>query len=335
MRISVAIVAVLILFSCKTNQLAVVKLNDKYGCIDRKGKFVIEPTWDYILPGRKNKQILVMKDSLYSYIDRRGNQIIKQRYKEAMIFYEGYAFIGDGKKYGFINVKGDTIAPLIYDYVFFGFSNGLSDVTRNDSCGYIDKKGKLAIPCVYKMCYKFSSGVARVTTFEDSTILINKKGEVVARNGDKYRKKVWAPLGPDPLEIQTARGEGRINEKGDTLIPPIHTYVDEFIERRAIVNLENLYGVYDDRGNVILSPGFDYIRRFSEGLASFELHNKWGYITKKGRIAIEPTFENAKEFSNGLAYVLVDGKVGYINRKGKLLITPRFEKNGSNSSQFK
>jgi hypothetical protein len=39
--------------------------------------------------GQKNRQILVEKDSMYGFIDNKGKVIIKPKYKDAMIFYEG------------------------------------------------------------------------------------------------------------------------------------------------------------------------------------------------------------------------------------------------------
>ena len=59
MRKLILIILTLFLTSCKINQLAVIKHNNKFGCINRKGEIVIEPIWDYILQGNKNKQILV------------------------------------------------------------------------------------------------------------------------------------------------------------------------------------------------------------------------------------------------------------------------------------
>lgn len=111
--------------SCSTRNLAVVKINDKYGCINKKGEIVIEPEWDYIIQGNRNNRILVERDSLFGYIDNKGRILIKPQYHEAELFEEGLAAVYNGEKYGFINIKGDTVLPFIYDELYSGFSRGL------------------------------------------------------------------------------------------------------------------------------------------------------------------------------------------------------------------
>jgi hypothetical protein len=51
MRLLILIILTLFLTACKTTQLAVVKQNDKYGFIDRNGKIITAPVWDFILQG--------------------------------------------------------------------------------------------------------------------------------------------------------------------------------------------------------------------------------------------------------------------------------------------
>ncbi|MCB0776638.1 MAG: WG repeat-containing protein, partial [Chitinophagaceae bacterium] len=217
------LIPILTLFftSCKTTKLAVIKQDDKFGCIDKKGNIVIKPEWDWMLQGNKNKQILVEKDSLFGYINSRGNILIEPKYKDAMVFYEGLASVSNGNKFGFINVRGDTIIPFIYDDVFLGFSNGLSDVTINDSCGYIDKSGKIIIPLIYETCYPFLSDIASVETFDGKTLIIDKQGRTFDYNRDEYHYKgLWA-LNKYPGSFTTSTGQGRLNSKGDTIVPPI------------------------------------------------------------------------------------------------------------------
>jgi len=327
MRIIVVLtIIILTAISCRTNNLAIVKLDDKFGCIDRKGNFVIKPTWDWMLQG--DKQILVKKDSLYGFLDKKGKIIISPKYKDGMIFYEGLAAVSNGEKYGFINIKCDTVIPFIYDDVFLGFSNGLSDVTKNDSCGYIDKKGNVIIPFKYETCYPFLSKLSTVYTFDEETKLIDKQGQLSDLMKENYKKlRLWELDTRPGSFIQTKTGRGRICEKGDTLIPPIYSSVSYFIEKRSIVKLNELYGLYNNKGELILKPQYQNIDVFSEGLAAFKFNDKWGYLDKQGKVAIPPTYEYVGRFSKGLAYVEANGKVGFIDKEGKMAIEPRFQLN--------
>lgn len=269
---------ILTAISCRINNLAVVKLDSKFGCIDRKGNFVIKPTWDRMLQG--DKHFLVERDGSYGFIDKYGMIAIPTKFKDAHIFYEGMAAVGNGEKFGFINIKGDTVVPFVYDDVFLGFSNGLSDVTKNDCCGYIDKNGKVVVPFLYETCYPFLSKYATIQTFDGRTMLVEKSGKLIEYDKDKHKKlRLWF-LNTYPGSFETQSGRGRVNEKGDTIVPPLYSSTGNFIEGRSIVKLNNQWGVYDDKGNMIVEPQFEDLSHFSEGYAAFKLNDKWGYIDK-------------------------------------------------------
>ncbi|MBO9203378.1 MULTISPECIES: WG repeat-containing protein [Niastella] len=327
------IILTLFFTACKTTQLAIIKQNGKFGCIDKKGNLVIKPEWDWMLQGDKNKQILVEKDSLFGFVDNHGNVLIEPKYKSAMVFYDGFASVSNGNKFGFINIKGDTVIPFVFDDVFLGFSNGLSDVRVNDSCGYIDKSGKVVIPLIYKTSYPFLSDVASVETFDGQTLLIDKKGNTFAYNKDRYKyKRLWA-LNSYPGSFTTQTGQGRINKAGDTIVPPIYDVTGNLSDHMYIVELKGKWGAYNDKGKLIVEPKFDEIWHYNEGYANFKLNGKWGYVDKKGRIVIEPTFDYASQFENGLAYVEFNGKSGFVDKKGKFAIKPEFEINKDSEFQ--
>lgn len=279
------------------------------------------------MQGHNNQQILVKKDSLYGFIDKGGRILIEPKFKDAMIFYERLAAVGNGNKFGFINIKGDTVIPFIYDDIFLGFSNGLADVTINDSCGYINKKGETVIPLKYETCYPFQSDLAHIETFDGETKLINKKGKTFEYDREKYKKKRLWGLNRYPGSIKTKTGRGRVNSKGDTIIPPIYSATGNLIDKMYIVELNGKWGAYNNKGELIIEPKFDDISHFNEGLANFKLNGKWGFVDRKGIIVIEPVFEFADRFTNGLAYVELNGKSGFINNKGDFVIEPQFEIN--------
>ncbi len=328
MRQTFYIILTIFFTACKTQQLAVIKLNDKFGCIDRKGKIVIQPTWDWILQGDKNKQILVERDSLFGFIDSKGQIIIKPQYQDADLFDDGLAAVGNGKKYGFINLKGDTVIPFLYDETFMGFNNGLSDVTLNDSCGYIDKQGKIVIPLIYETCYPFMSEYAQVETFDGDHLLIDKEGKTYGYDEVKTTKRLWVPRNSYPGSFTTSTGQGRMNEKGDTIVPPIYKVTGNLIGNMYIVqDKSGKWGAYNSKGKLVVQTKFDEMWHFYEGLSNFKLNGKWGFVDKKGNIVIEPQFEYASQFTNGLAYAEINGKSGFINKKGTFVIEPKFEIN--------
>jgi hypothetical protein len=301
--------------------MAVIKQNDKYGLINSKGEIIVAPKWDYILGESENFYPVALND-LWGYIDRKGNVRIKPQYLDVDFFYEGLACVGNSnQKYGFINKKGDTIIDFNYDESFGSFSRGLADVTINDSCGYINKNGLVKIPLIYETCYPFLSNLSVVLTFEGELTLVNRKGKRVKYEEEKYRnKRLWS-LNTYPGAFKTEGGRGILNNKGDTIIPPIYLSTGNLHNGMHLVQTKNKkWGAYNAKGNLIIKPKFDNLWHFQEGLANFSLDKKWGFVNKKGEILIDPIFDYAASFSNGFAYVELNGKAGFINKKGVVII---------------
>ena len=102
-----------VLVSCKNNEfnpnLYPVSLKDKWGYVDKSGKYVIIPQFSY-----------------------------------ADYFIDGLALVADeNEKFGYINEKGDWIIPATYENAS-NFSEDLAVVVPENSCiQYINKKGKV------------------------------------------------------------------------------------------------------------------------------------------------------------------------------------------------
>lgn len=328
MRQTIFIILTILLSACKTNHLAVIKLNGKLGCINKKGNIVILPTWDDILLGDRNEQILVMRNSLYGYLDWNGRVLISPKFKDADLFSEGLAIVGDGEKYGYINLKGDTIIGFQFDENVWGnFSEGLADVGINNQCGYIDKNGKIVIPLIFRICYPFKSGIATVMDSLGEFKLVTKDGTIFEYNDVNIGKReLLPPRYAYPGSFENSSGKGRINDNGDTIVPPIYKTTGNLSDGMYIVENKNgKWGAYNEKGNLIVNVRFDGIKHYNEGLAPFELNGKWGYVDKKGLVVIKPQFDYANQFKNGLAYVELNGKSGFVNKKGIFIIKPVFE----------
>src|ERR1044072_8009777 len=102
-------------FSQALPQLIPYRDGDKWGYADSNGKVVIEPQWQKVFFFSGGKAI-VEADSGYScLIDTRGNIIIP-RSLHWLPFHTRYAFNAHDSlgNYGYINQKGITEIPLIY-----------------------------------------------------------------------------------------------------------------------------------------------------------------------------------------------------------------------------
>lgn len=192
--------------------------------------------------------------------------------------------------------------------------------------------GNVVIPVIFEICYPFKSGIAVVMDTLYEFKLVTKSGRILEYNDKNIgNKELLPPRYSYPGSFETKTGQGRVNKKGDTVLPPIYQVTCNLSEHRYIVKLKDKWGVCDDKGNIIVRPKFDYMFSYRQGLAEFKLDNKWGYINKKGKIVIPPKYDFTHSFWHGLAYVEINGKSGYINRRGRFVIQPIFEPCASGS----
>lgn len=147
------------------NGLAPVCLNNAYGAINSKGKVIIPFQYDYIsdfneeglaLIRLKRKHIpitFLLHSDIYGYyeihyqtgiINTAGEQICSL-YDKIRCFSEGYAGVKLNDKWGYINIHGEEIIPIIYDEVD-EFENGIAQVWLNRTFLYINNKGEVIEP---------------------------------------------------------------------------------------------------------------------------------------------------------------------------------------------
>lgn len=161
--------------------LAVVKSNGKYGFIDKTGKEVISLKYDEVENFREGlaKVVLNKKIGYISKIERivipikydyayREEGIIRGRIgKKSYIMtlkgkeyeYKGevdywtlqilYYKVGYNNKVGLIDIKGNEIVSIEYDYIGGFYDAGVIIVKKNNKYGAIDREGKEVIPLKY------------------------------------------------------------------------------------------------------------------------------------------------------------------------------------------
>ena len=97
----------------------------------------------------------------FGFIDKSGTEVIPCKYNYAYSFSEGLAGVLLNGKYGFIDKMGTEVTPCKYDDAG-SFHEGLAAVALNGKYGFIDKSGTEVIPCKYDDAYPFSEGRALV-----------------------------------------------------------------------------------------------------------------------------------------------------------------------------
>ena len=152
-----------------------VKVNGKWGYIDRTGKMVIAPQFDLADPFSEGLGDVELGGK-WGYVDGEGNVAIPLEFDFASPFSEGLGLIETGGKSGFVDPQGKmVIAPQFA--VAGSFSGGLAAVQRNigDKMGYIDTKGTMVIPAQFEPSDDFAYHLAG--TFSESRVGVMVKGK--------------------------------------------------------------------------------------------------------------------------------------------------------------
>ncbi|MFC0878874.1 WG repeat-containing protein [Saccharicrinis sp. FJH2] len=322
MRAFYYILAFILLTSC-TNQdkiVSLVKYENKYGFIDKKGNWIIEPTFDSL-----------------------------------GIFYDGYATSYQDNKMGKIDYKGNLIIDYKFDFIG-NFENGLALVILNDSINYVDLKGELRSSINFWDGESFSCGLAPVQPEEDGKWgYINVTGELISTiifdyAGDFKDNKAKVEIGEqeflididfnikDTIEttkrirnfplIGNSDGNslGKLNSRGDTIMTMNYKSFGYNQDDIFWFNNGKYYGLVDTTGKFLSETQYEYLTYFSDnGLAIAKLNGKYGYIDKKCQTIINYQFEDSRGFKYGLAAVKKNDKWGFINEKGDFVIEPKYD----------
>ena len=132
---------------------------------------------------RDNKGVAISKefDDLNTFMDGLSSKYM----------INGLISAKEGNKWGFINEKGETIIPFIYDRIGstdgYGFSNGYCAVQIGEKWGYIDKTGKYFKEPIFQEADRFTNVLGEVLStvkMEDKIYTLNAKtGEMKLKPG--------------------------------------------------------------------------------------------------------------------------------------------------------
>lgn len=162
----------------------------EYGYLTDKGEIAIPAQFTYAADFKDGMAVVVEKSGdnyKYGLIDKKGNYIIEPQ--KNGLFSMGEGRIGFQKassgKCGMMDKNGVEIGGS-YDNGN-AFSCGLARVYKNEKYGFVDKNGEEVIGCRYARAYDFTDDVTWVKKTNDSDArweLLDKKGETLLKLKD-------------------------------------------------------------------------------------------------------------------------------------------------------
>lgn len=162
--------------------------NQKYGYVDGKGNFIIEPAFDYATRF-VGDYAAIRENGRFGYIDHSGKVVVEPVYFKAGGFSEGLFRVQEDESgpWFFLDEAGERIMETGFYYAG-NFHDGVAVFAEKNEdgdahYGYVDKSGKLLVEPVYNYAYDFSDGVGKVvldlTSEEPRYGFVGPKGEVL------------------------------------------------------------------------------------------------------------------------------------------------------------
>jgi hypothetical protein len=304
--------------------LAMVKLNGKWGFIDKTGKEIIPLKYDGAHSFSEGLVVVELNEK-YGFIDTTGKEVIPLKYDDAWSFSEGLANVKLNGKWGIIDKTGKEVIPPKYDDAW-SFSEGLAMVKLNAKYGFIDKTGKEVIPLKYDRAGYFSEGLVWIELNEKYGFIDTTGKEVIPPKYDGAYSYGAYPFREGLARVKLNEKYGFIDTTGKEVIPLKYDDAYPFREGLAMVKLNDKWGGIDTTGKEVIPPKYDDAWSFSEGLAMVELNGKWGFIDKTGKEVIPLKYDIAGDFSEGLALVELNEKYGFIDTTGKEVIPLKYDR---------
>ena len=308
------------------------RITYKYGYLNKKGQFQIEPK-------------LVIRH-ICGWLEKHSDSAI-YHFNE-LGFSRGLAMYQDTSgKFGYINTHGKVVLAPLYEGAK-RFREGLAPVAVNcvDSTaglkrlrsdirwGYINPKGEMVIQPKYHSAQSFYNGVATVKYRQTK---YRKNGHIeienycmgIDRQGNtKLGPYDFCNLSPfyESVAIYTHMliGCQYINKVGDKITPWLpHNSLTSFNYDRGGFRLNGKWGFINEQAQIVIPPQYDSVQAFNEGLAAVMQNDQWGYIDTIGKQVIPCKYDYVSHFNRGLAPFGINHRTlkieGYINRQGKII----------------
>ena len=322
-----------------TNSYLTVYTNEKWGVINSKGEYVIDPTYEnmIIIPNSTSAVFLIQSDvdlengSYKSYaVDADGNKLYSSYEQvEAMqnidkynqIIYDNNVLkVSKDGKFGLINYNGKELLSCIYDNIYPLEYVKNSFVTIMDGKkGLVDNGGDVIIDNRYQdiqsLTDNYENGYVVKNENELSGLIDYKKKQLLECKYSKiepvFGSGLYAVEENGNKEIVDSEGNIKLSNKFDECI--------NISNNRLLIKKDNKYGIIDVDGNEIIPIEYQDMKYAFEDNYIAEKEDKYGIINISKETKLPFEYKNII-YMKDESFIEADLENGQTN-----LITTNFE----------
>lgn len=111
--------------------------------------FATTETGALIISDYQEGAAIIKLEGKFGLINKQGYEICQPIYDDIHLYNKGYAAVQKNGKWTFVNKQGQRLTPLRYDWVG-SFTNGLAAVRNNGKWGMLNEQGFEIVPTAYQ-----------------------------------------------------------------------------------------------------------------------------------------------------------------------------------------
>lgn len=332
-----------------------VKVNQRWGLIDKAGKTVVEPTYDaigefykygyaviqkngkvgiindkgrIILPTKYyDLQILdsvvfgVVIDNRWKIIDAQEKVILDDYYERVKILQKEYISFSRKGKWGLVHLTGREIVQPIYDNIsvyqndYFLIENGIYK-------GLLRPNGKIII-----------SPIAEEIQIHSDSLFFYKrhyKWGAVDYHGKNLLNADWNTyelIGNRFIKL-AKEGKNVLYSRAFRRIISNTVYDDYLVlsQTSILVKFNHQLGVMNEFGKLILKCQYDEIKLFDNQQYRVRKLDKWGVIDEDENEILSFKYSYISPLKKDVCIIRENKLLGIANQQGEIIIQPEYSK---------
>jgi len=259
----------------------------------------------------------------WGYIDKKGDTAIPHIYDSARDFSNGLASVKKGHKWGVIDKTGREVIVPAYDFIG-KYENSLAYFVKNGKYGLIDKRGEVFKPPVNDFIY-FSDGIFKM--YKDrKTVVVDEHGQETDYDMpiEEGARLIYNPF--ETYEWLSRYIPNRILKSGEC-----KEFAGSFL---CVKRDDGKEGLFEKSGKMILPFIYDKIWVYNAtGVINVTKDGKQGLLDLEGKEIIPFIYDGLHGNSEGMILVSNNGKYGFIDEKTLKVAIPLIYNNAERFSE--